>query len=160
MASEMIAYDSARPHLIPDFAGAVLMYADGDFRWPSAQVARFRHARHRYITVVGNARVANICDVEKLDVPPEHSARFVEARRALFPADLPVIYCNRSTLPKVQSECRGMDFGIWLATLDGSRPRTITGPGELLAVQFQGGIDADFDMSVIYNPDWLRPGRP
>ncbi len=153
----MKAYDSARPLLIPGTAPAILPYADGRFAWPLAEVARFPRARRRYITVLGNPRIASICDVERFDVRPEHAPAFIRERRILYPGTLPTIYCNRSTLPAVQSACHGLEYRVWLATLDDTIPRSITGGGHLVAVQYRGGPDADFDISEVLDEHWLRP---
>ena len=153
----MRAFDSTRPTLIPGDAAAVLPYADGKYAWPLADIARFPRARRRYITVLGNPMTASICDVERFDVPPEHAPTFIRHRRILFPGTLPTIYCNRVTLPAVQEHCRGLEYRVWLATLDGSIPQHITGGGQLCAVQFRGGPDDDYDVTEVIDPAWLRP---
>jgi hypothetical protein len=150
------AYDSAHPEHIPAAAAAILPYADGRYRWPLEQVARFPDARRRYITVAGNAAIASVADVEAGDLAPGEAPAFIRARRILFPRTRPTIYCNRSTLPLVQEACAGLDYNVWLATLDGDKPTAITGGGRLVAVQFEGGPDAGYDVSVVYDEHWLR----
>ena len=154
--TDLLAYDSARPELIPASAAAILPYADGLFAWPLDQVARFPRAARRYITVEADARIASIGDVESGDMAPEDAPDFIDERRARFPGPRPAIYCNRSTLPAVQSHCGDREYDVWLATLDGSIPASITGGGRLVAVQFEGGGQAPFDVSKVLDPAWLR----
>lgn len=145
-------YDSTRPDLIPASAPAVLIYADGLFKWSHADKARFPHARHRAISVLNNPSIAAVLDVELGDATPQDAPEFIKKRGGDA-----CIYCNRATLPAVQKACAGLDYRVWLATLDGSKPTSIRGGGKLVAVQYQGGQQAHFDVSVVYEPDWLRP---
>lgn len=156
-ARRLIAYDSAQPRLIPAAAAAILPYADGKFAWPLAQIARFPHARRRYITVLGNARIASIGDVENGNISPAGAPDFIDDRRAFFPGPRPTIYCNRATLPDVQSHCQGREYNVWLATLDGTVPTSITGGGHLVAVQYKGGPTAPYDETEVLDPAWLHP---
>lgn len=144
-------YDSTRPNLIPASAPAVLIYADGAFKWTHEDKARFPHARHRAISVLNKPSVAAVLDVELGDATPEDAPGFIKARFGDA-----CIYCNRSTLPAVQRACAGLDYRVWLATLDGSKPTSIRGGGKLAAVQYQGGQKAHFDLSVVYDVSWLR----
>jgi hypothetical protein len=154
----MDAYDSTQPWLIPLEAPAVLIYADGLYKWSEASVKRLAHCRYRHITVLGDP-AANICDVETGDVRPAQAPEFLRGWRNLHPTGSPgTIYCNRSTLPAVQAACQGLEFNVWLATLDGSRPLSIAPPGRLVAVQYQGGAAAPYDLSVVWDESWpLRP---
>jgi hypothetical protein len=155
----MKAYDSTEPQKIPADAAAILPYGDGRFVWPEQQLARFSHARRRFITVFGNARIASIFDIERFDGTPDQAPAFVRARHILYPATLPTLYVNRSNLPDVQRACKGLDYRIWLATLDGDIPRSITGGGHLVAVQYKGGPHDDYDISEVLDEHWLRPVR-
>ncbi len=159
-APELRAYDSTRPDLVPADAWGIMPYADGKFAWSKADVARFPRARRRHITVFGDAEIADIADVERGDVRPQDAPDFIRERYRLFPRARPTIYCNRSTLPAVQDACGGLVYYIWLATLDGSKLTFITGGGRLVAVQFEGGPHADFDVSVVLDHGWLRPPPP
>jgi hypothetical protein len=157
-APRLIAYDATNPANIPDTAMAILPYADGLFAWPRKQVRRFPIARRRFITVTGNAEIASIFDIETGDGLPEDAPDFIEWRHDLFPHSVPgAIYCNRSTLPAVQHACRGLEFLVWLATLDGTVPTSVGGGGRLVAVQDKGGPDAPYDRSVVLDPSWLHP---
>ena len=148
----MICYDSTRPWLIPAAAAeAVLMYADGEFEWKPQDKARFPHARYRSISVLNNPKIAAVLDVEKGDATPADAPGFIRAR----PGDA-AIYCNRATLPAVQAACHGLDYRVWLATLDGTRPTAITGGGTLAAVQYFGGLHTPYDLSVVYDEAWMR----
>lgn len=158
--TDFLAYDATNPGNIPATAAGILPYADGQFRWSVPEVARFPKARRRYITVLGNAAVASIADVEKFDLTPGAARGFVIGRRCLFPGTRPTIYCSRDTLPAVQESCHGLEFDVWLATLDGTVPASITGAGRLVGVQYEGGEDSPFDVTKVLVSDWLRPVAP
>jgi hypothetical protein len=152
----MDAYDSTRPGLIPATAAAVLPYADGDFAWSLDSLARFPLARRRFITVFGNAQIASIFDIETGDGTPPQAPGFIRERRMRFPSTPPTIYCNRSTLPLVQQRCAGLHYYVWLATLDGTIPESISGGGELVAVQYEN-VGGRYDVSRVLNDRWLHP---
>lgn len=154
-----IAYDSTRPGLIPVDARFVLAYADGRYAWKPEDYNRFGPGvRLRKITVLGNPDVANICDVERGDVPADSLAKaatartFIEGwnRHHMEPA---TIYCNRDTLAVVQGACSGLSYRVWLATLDGSRPRYYSGAA-IVAVQYKD--TGEYDESEVFDQGWLR----
>lgn len=151
----LLGYDSARPDLIPKDAQVVFPYADGNYAWADQREELFPQARYRLITVFGNAAIASIADVEvgNPDLwPPDKARAFVIARHDS--GHRATIYCNRGDLPGVQQACNGLDYDVWLATLDGSQPTSIEGGGRLVAVQYQGGEDAPYDVSVIWDETW------
>lgn len=150
----LTGYDSTRPGLIPAGAECFFYYCDGNFRWSDESIARFPHAKRRAITVLGNP-TANIADVEKGNMTPEDVPGFLRGWREHHPDGYPgTVYCSRSTLVQVQLWCKGMEFGVWLATLDGSIPTHITGGGTLLAVQYEGGPTAPYDVTRVLDEDW------
>jgi hypothetical protein len=59
------------------------------------------------------------------------------------------VYSDRSNLPAVRSELHGLEYPVWLATLDGNKLSADYTPG-LWGVQFAGGPTADYDTSVLY----------
>ena len=165
MTSQLLAYDSTRPELIPADAAVVLYYGDGRYAWTAEDLKRFPAARRRAITVLGDP-ACNIADVENGDMKPGDVPNHLRGWRHDHPGGEPgSVYCNRSTLPTVQAVCAHagigpLDWNLWLSTLDGSRPVSVEGGGRLVAVQDQGGIDADYDVSVVWDRSWpRRPAR-
>jgi hypothetical protein len=152
--SEFLAYDSAQPDRIPRDAQVVLYYADGRYEWTGAQLDLFPKARVRAITVLGDPE-CNIIDVESGDCTPLDVPQFLDARAGMR-VDTGTVYCSRSTLPGVQAMAGDRAFNVWLATLDGSKPVTVAGRGRLVAVQFAGGPDAEYDTSVVWDRSWPR----
>jgi hypothetical protein len=153
--SDLLAYDSTRPELIPASAPVVLYYADGAYKWTAEALARFPDARIRAITVEGDP-VCDIIDVESGDCTPGDVLNFLRARHENGLAT-GTVYCDRSTLGLVNAAvAKVLPFNAWLATLDGSKPTTCEGPGRLVAVQFAGGPDADYDTSVVWDRSWPR----
>ena len=47
MTSQLLAYDSTRPELIPADAAVVLYYGDGRYAWTAEDLKRFPAARRR-----------------------------------------------------------------------------------------------------------------
>jgi hypothetical protein len=151
---DLLAYDSTRPELIPATAPVILYYADGRYKWSGEQLARFPDARVRAITVEGDP-VCDIIDVESGDCTPGDVPNFLRARLDMGVAT-GTVYCNRSTLATVQLMAGSLPFNLWLATLDGSKPNAVTGPGRLVAVQYAGGEDAEYDTSIVWDRSWPR----
>ena len=155
--SYRLAYDGTRPELIPAHAEGIMYYADGDFAWTKEDLARFPKARRRAITVLNNPH-ANIADVEKGNMVPSDCPGFLAAWRHEHARGLPgTIYCSRDTLAEVQAVCHGLEYSVWLATLDGTIPTSIKGGGTLVAVQYEGGLTAEYDVSALLNDTWLHP---
>jgi hypothetical protein len=140
-------FDSTRPALIPEGAHACL-YHDGDYAASPAEAHRF--AAVRWITVIGDYLNCGIADYEAGNkVYSQRGAlrAFVQGRldhhwRAR-------VYCDRSNLQKVRFELAGLDYLVWLATLDGDKLSADYTTG-LWGVQFTGGLSADYDTSVLY----------
>lgn len=155
MNDPLLAFDSIQPESIPAEAAGILYYADGRYAWTAEHLARFPSARRRAITVLGDP-VCNVADVETGDLRPGDCLNFLRAWRHEHPAGEPgTIYCSRDTLPAVQALVGDREpFNVWLATLDGSKPRVIDGPGELVAVQYSGELS--YDVSAVWNRSWLR----
>ena len=59
------------------------------------------------------------------------------------------VYSDLSNLPTVRSELDGLDYLVWLATLDGNKLSANYTPG-LWGVQFAGGPTAEYDTSILY----------
>jgi hypothetical protein len=140
-------YDSTRPAEIPEGAHACLYY-DGDYAATAAQAKRF--VATRWITVLGNYRNCGIADFEQgNEVYSKAGAlrAFVQGRKNMNVRAR--VYCNQSNLPKVRSELEGLEYLVWLATLDGNKLSADYTSG-LWGVQYAGGLTAAYDTSVLY----------
>jgi hypothetical protein len=152
-----LGYDSTTVPGIPRGAQFIFPYRNGRYAWTEQQADQFTHAGRAWIDVIGNAaRTSHVLDVETGDATPQQAPAWIRERHAL--GAQATVYCNRSTLPVVQQQCHGLDFWVWLATLDGtvcyeSVPGT---GGRLAAVQGWGAAAAGFhaDVSVILNAQW------
>lgn len=78
---------------------------------------------------------------------------YIEARARTAARWPGIIYCNRSTLSVVQQHCAGLEYGVLLATLDGSRPRYYSGAW-IVGIQCKN-VPGKYDMSEIYEENWL-----
>lgn len=149
-----LAYDSTRPELIPGTAPAVLPYCDGDYAW--SRLPLFPKALYRYITVLGDPDAA-IADVETGDLATP--AQWAYERSRKHPGSALIVYCNRSSVARVQEAMKGYFWHLFLSTLDSSVPREYGGV-PVWAVQYQGGPDADYDKSIVWESKVLnRPLR-
>ncbi len=140
-------YDSTQPDLIPEGSHACL-YFDGDYAATAEQAKRF--AAVRWITVLGNYRNCGIADFEAGNEVFSQSGAlraFVEGRRGMGVRAR--VYCDQANLPTVRSELDGLEYLVWLSTLNGDKLSANYTPG-LWGVQFAGGVTADYDTSVLY----------
>jgi hypothetical protein len=137
-------YDSTDPAKIPSGAHAAL-YRDGDYAATTEQASRF--AAVRWITVLGDWRTCGIADVENGDMTPGDARLWVKGRQSI--GKRARVYCNRDTLPDVRTACDGLDYLVWISTLDGDKLTADWTPG-LWAVQYEGGLTAARDTSVLY----------
>ena len=163
--TDLLAYDSTQPSLIPADAKVILYYCDGKYRWTGEDLARFPDARRRAITVEGNP-AANIADVESGDMRPDDVPAFLRAWRHEHPHGEPgTVYCSRTTLIAVRTILARagfnyLEWNCWLSTLDGSKPREAEYGGKpLVAVQYAGGPDAEYDTSVVWDRSWPRSAK-
>lgn len=142
-------YDAANPTAVPSGVYAAV-YVNG-FAWPEAHIKRM----HRVFSVsvlrdAHWARQARCIDIENGAAHPEDAVPFVRERRRLGFNDA-TVYVNRSNHDDVaerlqHADLRGVRF--WVATLDGTQAV----PGAW-AVQYQGGMHAAFDLSVLHGTD-------
>jgi len=140
-------YDSTRPAEIPAGSHACLYY-DGDYAATTSQAKRFEATR--WITVLGNYRNCGIADFEAgNEVYSKAGAlrAFVQGRKNMNVRAR--VYCNLSNLSKVRSELEGLEYLVWLATLDGNKLSASYTTG-LWGVQYAGGVTAAYDTSVLY----------
>jgi len=145
-------YDSAEGRNVPSGVHAAIPI-DGAFAWDKAD--RDRMGKVFYYTVLGGAAVAHQArgiDIEVGDRAndPDFYMPFLIERDKHYGDATP--YCNRSTLPSVKAHCERAGIlhrmHFWVATLDGTQ----NVPGAW-AVQYQGGLHAAFDLSVLHGVD-------
>lgn len=163
-------------------------YLDGRFVWPAsawADLATAGIAAHQQvsITVFGTgaaAARAGAGDSEPGDMTPAEVAAW--AKREHDARHWPVPYCDRSHKAAVTRECRALglhlsagldsDYGLWVATLDGSFTDTDgsdlrTQPG-VVAIQYTqanspihvAGTPPDLDVSLVVRPSWRALPTP
>jgi hypothetical protein len=140
-------YDSTQPALMPAGSHACLYY-DGNYAATPAQAKRF--AAVRWITVLGDYRNCGIADFEagnEVFSKPGALRNFVQGRKNM--GTRARVYTDLSNLPKVRSELEGLNYLVWLATLDGRKLSAHYTSG-LWGVQYAGGVDANYDTSVLY----------
>jgi hypothetical protein len=138
-------YDAATPQNVPSGVHAAV-YVNG-FAWPQSQIDRM--AAVRRITVEGGAEWADrasIIDVETGAATPQDVVPFLRRRMSHGWND-GTAYVNRSNWQAVKDlvNAAGLPCLYWVATLDGTQDI----PGAW-AVQYQGGVSAAFDLSVLH----------
>jgi hypothetical protein len=151
-------YDSANPANIPSGVHAAVCI-NGEFAWSARDINRmakiFRYIAH---DPGGNlaewAPHARGVDIEPGCIwPPERAMDFLIARHKSN-GDA-TAYCDRSTLPTVRQLVREAKIEVyeWVSTLDGTQ--NVTGSW---AVQYYGGVDTPFDISVLHGRnDFVAP---
>lgn len=131
-------------------------YLNGRFATSPASYGRGRV----WIDVLGgHAAQAYWSDIETGDMVPADVPRQLDERRA---AGLGAggIYCNRSSLDDVILAADGRDFGLWLATLDGTTDPAVTLPANVTLMCVQAipasmlGFQAD--LSVVVNQGYWQ----
>jgi hypothetical protein len=143
-------YDAVEPASIPMHTAACLYY-DGRYAAMPTEAGLFSQVR--WITVLGDYQHCGIADYERGN-PVFGAAGALEAwvsgRAAM--GKRARVYCNRVTLPDVRARLAGLDWLLWIATLDGDQLARDWAPN-LWAVQYAGGPTAAFDTSILYG-EW------
>lgn len=140
--------DSTQPAKIPT-GSRVCLYADGDYASGTADLGRF--AGIKWITVLGS-QWAQIADFERGNaVFGDGAALRAWAGGMCHQGVKPIVYCDLSNLPAVRSRLAGLGrpYLVWLSTLDGDKLNASYTTG-LFGVQYEGGVKADYDVSVLY----------
>lgn len=139
--------DSASPENIPSGSYAAV-YINGRFTW--SQRDRERMAKIFCVSVQRDAfwaKFARCIDVEKEAALPEDVPGFIAERRAHGFNDA-TVYVNRSNIDAVKAEVEQHHLAppfYWVATLDGTQHFE-----GAWAVQYAGGVNAPFDVSVLH----------
>jgi hypothetical protein len=140
-------YDSTRPDLIPADTAACLYY-DGLYAATPEQAKRFRAVR--WITVLGDYRNCGIADFESGNEVYDKAGalrEYVQGRVNMGARAR--VYCDRSNLELVRADLKGLNYLVWIGTLDGNKLSPDWTPG-LWAVQYAGGETAAYDTSILY----------
>lgn len=128
-------YDSIDPFAIPVDAEAVAGYIDNPPRsptlpaWPAGAFDRFSTPLKVRIARIATTDDGHALDVETGAATPAESRGWVQLRLAA--GIIPAVYVNRGNEAAVEIACAGLQFRLWVATLDGTQ----TVPGAL-AVQY------------------------
>lgn len=153
-------YDSVTPANIPAAAYAAL-YADGAYAAPARDVSRF--AGVQWITVTGKTQSAGITAYEPGNpVYSDGGALLAWVVSRVAAGWQPVVYCDRSDLPKAVEALGSSAAHVWwwVPTLDNT-PWTAqalvadVGVAEvttssLWACQYAGGLSAPYNVSLLY----------
>jgi hypothetical protein len=156
-------YDSARWGLIPAKADAML-YWDGRYAATAEDAKRF--GKVRWITVLGGeaaAANAGAIDYENGNLAYEGSQLRAWAAARQEMNCRARVYCNRSDLPRAIAAVDGLSsVSYWIATLDNRKWTAADliadilalgvtlAEGDLWAVQYAGGMTAEYDTSMLY----------
>jgi len=151
---------------------AAALYADGNWPAPPAAFSLLHRlgVKTADITVTGNPAImaAKIgADVEPGDLAPASAAKW--AAEEVHAKEWPVLYVNRSNKADTIAECLAQgiepakDFGLWVATLDGTFADTggsdlRKAPGVVAVQAFSAkaaGIDADVSVLTALGDTWL-----
>lgn len=135
-------------------------YEDGSFTNAAMLLARFPGVPKVLIDVNGSLPQADVRDWETGDKAGSLEQWVIDHNAFTGRKDA-VVYCNRSTIPEVRqltgSQILGVDYWLWVATLDGTLFTPQMYPG-VIACQDKGASQtgANFDESVVF-ADWWKP---
>lgn len=138
-------------------------YVNGRFRNDVELATRFPHLPRVLIDVVGDTSVAAVRDWETGDKGGSLE-QWVMDHNAQSGVKDAVVYCNRDTIPEVRqltgSQILGVDYWLWVATLDGTMFTPQMYPG-VIACQDKGSgqTHGDYDESVVF-ADWWKSSLP
>lgn len=145
----ILFYDSSVPANIPMTAEYACLYSDGRYAATKEQAARFKHTR--WITVEGNWKTSGIADFEQ-DNPvydnPDALRTWVAGRIGMNVRAR--VYTNRANLPLVRERLDGLEYLVWVATLDSNQLKP-DWTKNLWGVQFAG--NNYYDTSILYG-EW------
>lgn len=158
--------DSTTMEDIPMNVEIAAVYIDGQYGVETqAQLERrYPHSRygHVFVDVNGSRPDADVRDWETGDKSGDLEKWVIDHNNHTGKKDA-VIYCNGSTIAEVRqltkSQRLGIDYWLWVATLDGSEHK---GPG-IIACQRDGErqTGGHWDRSFVYDDRFWRPtGSP
>jgi hypothetical protein len=149
-----LLFDSDTPEDLPDNAMMVGGYVNGKKPWGQADWLRFAHAKHVRINRTGELGRGNCLDVENGLARAADAPRWFDSVDWCRKSEL-AIYCNRSSAAAVIRAMGQRPWIFWLATLDGTQPRSYAGR-HVDAVQYLGSFGLGFhaDLSAVFNDRW------
>jgi hypothetical protein len=133
---------NSRPQMVAGYIDKIKLEP-----WSAADWARFPDARKVEIVKKANTNAGHVLDVEPGDATPEQAPGWATMRRRSGFA-YPVIYCNRSTWPKVKAAFAAQGVApplYWIATASG-RPEI---PDGAIAAQYLLDIAPGIDVSAV-----------
>ena len=142
-------YDGVNSFLLP-VGTKYAAYVNGRYANYPTVVKRFPNSRVFGIDVLGTAwEQASILDWENGDVQNPAVLRTWAENRENFRPGTSVIYCDRDSMETVEDILAGMNYRLWISTLDGTDlTGTITANGKIIvATQTHGGMDSPYDTS-------------
>lgn len=156
-------YDSVTPDQIPTDAPIVGGYIDGLYAWTNAEWTRFPNAVHVRIVVNPDNNDGDVYDCETGNGTPDDAPRWVAARRTAG-HPYPVVYCDRSLWPAVQTAFVTQHVtppGYWIAEWTGT-PHLIPGADAVQYANpgFAAAEGRNVDVSEVYSGPWLTPVTP
>lgn len=142
-------YDGANPENIPSGVFAAVAI-NGDFAWDIEDILRMKKVfRYSVEREASFARQARGLDVESGAALLEDIVPFIKVRRERY--DDATVYVDRSNWQEAKDRVAHAGLAqpfYWIPTLDGTQNI----PGAW-AVQYQGGLHAPFDLSVLRGVD-------
>ncbi|WP_439377486.1 hypothetical protein [Amycolatopsis lexingtonensis] len=133
---------NSRPQMVAGYVDKIKLEP-----WSAADWARFPDARKVEIVKKASTNAGHVLDVEPGDATPEQAPGWAAMRRRSGFA-YPVIYCNRSTWPKVKAAfaAQGVEPPLyWIATASG-RPEI---PAGAIAAQYLLDVAPGIDVSAV-----------
>lgn len=158
--------DSVDIHNIPLTVELVATYADGKMGVDAPALVEQLFPSNRYvhilIDVTGTRPDVQVRDWETGDKSGDLEKWVIDHNKSTGKKDA-VIYCNKSTIPEVRrltkSQVLGVDYFLWVATLDGTLFRGVG----VIACQNKGvqQLGKNWDSSVVYDDNfWLPVSTP
>lgn len=151
-------YDSVTPRNILNHTTTPQMvagYANGRYAWTQEEWDLFPNAVKVRIAVRSNFYDAHVLDCEEGDATPAQCPAWARQRRLM--GGVPIIYCNRSTLPLVRQAFQNQDTEqplFWIATASGRAEYPPDSIGAQYLLDWQG-----VDVSVMGRPRRTPPRR-
>ncbi|MBO0682210.1 MAG: hypothetical protein J2P45_03560, partial [Candidatus Dormibacteraeota bacterium] len=109
---------------------------------------RFQGSKLVGIATSPSTNDGQVLDVEPGDATPDEAAGWIRMRQAAGLA-VPTIYVNRSQAPAVVGACMGLNYHLWVSTLDGTQQI----PGWVYSATQYATIGG-YDESVVTDPNF------
>lgn len=154
--------DSVSPELIgTSTCDGVLYYANGLYKWSTAEVNRFIEAGKRVhaVDVNGSAvQHADILDVETFDATPARVPDWVAERWRTH--STAAVYCSRSVVPSVVRALDGLPCYLIVADWTGVPHMPVLElPPRVVVAAVQYANLPGWDEVAVYSRGWLEGAR-